>query len=753
VRQISIAQLSAPVALTIGLLMSIAVGPARADAPAGYYDTIDASTAAALRQSVHAIIDDHTLIPYTDSATDTWNVLELADQDPNNSDRILDVYLNESYQKWGAGNIDYNREHTWPKSFGFPNEGSSNYPYSDCHHLFLCNDSRNSSRSNKPYGSVGGTGTAEYTTAVNDGVGGGSGVYPGWSNWASTTYWETWWDRRGDVARAQFYMDVRYEGGAHGVTGVIEPDLILTNSLTLIEDSNTGSNELVAYMGLLNVLLQWHQDDPVDAKEMAHTDAVFDHQGNRNPFVDHPEWVDAIFSGSGGDITPPAAPTGLVALTGDGRIDLDWNDSAEGDLGGYTVYRATVFGGPYSIASGGLVGPSQFTDDGLTNGTTYYYVVTASDLTGNESMNSAEASATPAQNTGGGTTVWINEFHYDNVSYDAGEFLEVAGAAGTNLAEWAVVGYNGNGGLVYDAILLSGTLPNQQNGYGTLSFNYPDMQNGSPDGLALVDNGGSVIEFISYEGTFIAADGPAAGMLSVDIGVTEPTNAVPEGYSLQLAGTGSLSGDFTWQTAQPHTAGAVNTGQSFSAPSNQAPTAVANGTYSGEAGVSLDFSAAGSIDPDGSIVTWAWTFGDGGTSDLANPSHTYASVGLYTVTLTVTDDLGAEDTDTTSASIVTAAAVPVPLAAARIAGIYPNPFNPATNIRFVIRDAGRVRIEIFSVKGELVRTLLNEDRRAGEFMLRWRGTADDGQVVPSGVYFCRLQSGHATDTQPLLLLK
>mgnify|MGYP002725747073 CR=1 FL=1 len=116
--------------------------------PSGYYDTVDVTNAATLRATLHAVIDDHTRIPYTSSATDTWNVLEQADQDPNDSGRVLDVYMNESYVKHGAGNTDYNREHSWPKSYGFPSDGSSNYPYTDCHHLFISNDSRNSSRGN-----------------------------------------------------------------------------------------------------------------------------------------------------------------------------------------------------------------------------------------------------------------------------------------------------------------------------------------------------------------------------------------------------------------------------------------------------------------------------------------------------------------------------------------------------------------------------------------------------------------------------
>ncbi len=636
--------------------------------PAGYYDTVNEASAATLRSTLHDVIDDHTRIPYTSTATDTWNVLELADEDPNNSSNILDVYLNESYTKHGAGNNDYNREHVWAKSYGFPNDGSTNYPYTDCHHLFLCNDSYNSSRGNKPFSTVGGTGTTEKVTVVNNSVGGGSGTYPGWSGWYDSTYWEVWWDRRGDIARAMFYMDVRYEGGTHGVTGYTEPDLILTDTLTLIQNSNTGSNETTAYMGLLSDLLQWHLDDPVDAKETSRNDNIYAYQGNRNPFIDHPEWVACLFNGTcgGGDSTPPVAPAGLAATAGDGAVSLDWNDNSESDLDGYTVYRATSSGGPFSAVNSTLLTASLYNDTGLTNNTTYYYVVTASDNSSNESASSNEASATPTGSGGsGGTEVWINEFHYDNTGSDTGEFVEIAGTAGTDLSGWSIVAYNGNGGSSYDTENLTGTLPDQSNGFGTLSFAISGIQNGAPDGLALVDDSSTLVMFISYEGSFTASGGAANGVTSTDIGVSEPTNN-PVGYSLQLSGTGAKYADFTWQSPATNTSATVNTGQSFTGgSSNQAPTAEANGPYSGEAGVAVSFSSAGSTDADGTITGWYWTFGDGNTSTLENPTNAYASTGNYNVTLTVTDDQGATDDDTATANIVdtTAPADPTGLAA------------------------------------------------------------------------------------------
>lgn len=159
-------------------------------------------------------------------------------------------------------------------------------------------------------------------------------------------------------------------------------------------------------------------------------------------------------------------------------------------------------------------------------------------------------------------TVFVNEFHYDPTGTDSGEFIEIAGPAGTDLTGWSVVLYNGSTGLQYDSDALSGLIPDQQNGFGTVVVNYPTngIQNGAPDGIALFD-GSTVLQFISYEGVFIALDGPAIGTASIDIGVSELGAAL--GSSLQLTGAGQVYEDFSWTAGSPNTAGAVNLGQRF----------------------------------------------------------------------------------------------------------------------------------------------------------------------------------------------
>lgn len=161
-----------------------------------------------------------------------------------------------------------------------------------------------------------------------------------------------------------------------------------------------------------------------------------------------------------------------------------------------------------------------------------------------------------------GPPVFINEIHYDDAGADAGEGVEIAGPAGTDLTDWTVVPYNGNGGTTYSIKTLTETIPDQQAGFGTVVVEVSGLQNGAPDGVALVDAGGTVIEFLSYEGAFTATNGPASGVTSVDIGVAE-TGATVDGTSLQLVGNGTEGGDFSWAASQPSTFGAINTGQSF----------------------------------------------------------------------------------------------------------------------------------------------------------------------------------------------
>lgn len=167
-----------------------------------------------------------------------------------------------------------------------------------------------------------------------------------------------------------------------------------------------------------------------------------------------------------------------------------------------------------------------------------------------------------------GGTIFINEIHYDNASTDAGEAIEIAAPAGTNLAGWSLVLYSVSSsatvGMTYNTRVLSGIVSDQDDGYGTIAFAYPSngIQNGPSDGVALVDPFGNVVQFLSYEGTILAGNGPAAGLTSQDIGVSQG-GSDPLGFSLQLTGAGATYEDFSWAASRPANFGATNTDQDF----------------------------------------------------------------------------------------------------------------------------------------------------------------------------------------------
>lgn len=160
--------------------------------------------------------------------------------------------------------------------------------------------------------------------------------------------------------------------------------------------------------------------------------------------------------------------------------------------------------------------------------------------------------------------VWINEIDYDQPGADHDEFLELAGNAGTSLVGWKIVLYNGSTGLQYgtDVALDPFVIPDKGLGMGTVAVTFAagGLQNGNPDGIALVDDNGNVVQFLSYGGAFTASGGAADGKQSSDIG---PVDSSSVDGSVQLTGSGSSYADFTWTFATAASAGEVNTGQTL----------------------------------------------------------------------------------------------------------------------------------------------------------------------------------------------
>lgn len=226
-----------------------------------YYRTAAGKTGNTLKTELHNIIDHHTELSYSA----VWEALKKTDEDPANANNVILLYTGRSQAKStnGGGVDDWNREHVWAKSHG--DFGTAMGPGTDLHHLRPTDVSVNSTRGNLDFDN-GGT---EHSEALR--------------NYFDSDSWEPRDEVKGDVARMLFYMAVRYEGDVSD-----EPDLELNNAV---------NNGTAPYHGKLSVLLQWNAQDPVDDRERRRNDIIYsDYQHNRNPFIDHPEWVNEIWN-------------------------------------------------------------------------------------------------------------------------------------------------------------------------------------------------------------------------------------------------------------------------------------------------------------------------------------------------------------------------------------------------------------------------------------------------------------------------
>lgn len=231
----------------------------------GYYKSVTSYEQTGLKTVLHNIIKGHTEIKYTDSSSDmdVWRALEQTDEDPNNSDNVILLYLGKSIPKASKAKnnqSDYwNREHVWAKSRG--DFGTALGAGTDLHHLRPSDKTVNSARGNKWFDN-GGEFHREAKGCKTD-----------------SDSWEPRDAIKGDVARMMFYMAVRYEkeGGL---------DLELTNNP--VDDKSPDH-------GVLSTLLEWNKQDPVDAFETKRNQTIYSIQGNRNPFIDFPDFANYIF--------------------------------------------------------------------------------------------------------------------------------------------------------------------------------------------------------------------------------------------------------------------------------------------------------------------------------------------------------------------------------------------------------------------------------------------------------------------------
>jgi len=230
-----------------------------------YYTETTDLVGEALKNKLNDIISNHIEYPYTDTDTDTWDILKISDQDTLNPNNVLLIYKGNSVdaaQEYynGAG---WTREHIWSKSHGDLSTDETGAG-TDTHHLRPSDTSVNSSKSDLDFDN-GGTQHTEATGCYYD-----------------DDSWEPRDAVKGDIARMIFYMATRYEGEND------EVDLEIVDYIPSSPNHNP-------FYGKLSTLIAWHKQDPVDSFEIKRNEVVYSFQENRNPFIDHPEFVSLIW--------------------------------------------------------------------------------------------------------------------------------------------------------------------------------------------------------------------------------------------------------------------------------------------------------------------------------------------------------------------------------------------------------------------------------------------------------------------------
>ncbi|MEM0575755.1 endonuclease [Flavobacterium polysaccharolyticum] len=418
---------------TLLLLLSFIIGFGQI--PSGYYSAAT-GTGFTLKTQLYNIIKGHTDNGYAGLYT-TYQTSDI-DSFYENDGSILDMYSEKpsgtdpynyspgSTQRCGTYSVEgdcYNREHIIPQS----SFNSAAPMVSDAHFITPTDGKVNGQRSNYPHGNVA---TATWTS-LNGGKLGSSGV----SGYSGTVF-EPINDFKGDIARMYFYFATRYE------------NTVADYSFPMFD----GSSNKVFTTAFLNQLLAWHTQDPVSAREIARNNAIYARQNNRNPYIDHPEYVQAIWgSAPSSDTQAPTIPNNLTAsaITAT-SLTLNWTASTDNiAVTGYSIYmnntlKTTVTGTSASIT-------------GLTASTAYSFYVIAKDAAGNSSTKSATISTTTSSGGTAATDLLFSEYIEGSSNNKALEIANNTGAS-INLSSYTIKKQTNGAGAWSTGLSLSGTL-------------------------------------------------------------------------------------------------------------------------------------------------------------------------------------------------------------------------------------------------------------------------------------------------------
>ncbi|MBL7887250.1 MAG: endonuclease [Flavobacterium sp.] len=417
--------------LITALLLSIFT---RAQIPAGYYNTAT-GTGYTLKTQLYNKIKGHTNKGYaglwtTYATSDRDNqyendntIFDYYSENPTGTDPVIFAYSTNQCGTYTTEGNCYNREHIVPQSVF----NSASPMVADAHFIPPVDGYVNGMRSDNPHGNV-----ATVTWTSLNGSKRGTSAVAGYTG----TVFEPLNDFKGDIARMYFYFATRYEN--------------TVASYTTYPMFNGTSNQVFTN-GFLAMLIQWHNQDPVSAREIARNNAIYARQLNRNPFIDHPEYVGMIWGGAAPDTQAPTAPTNLVAssITAS-SLQLNWSASTDNiGVTGYDVYMNGTLKTSVTSTTASITG--------LTAGTTYSFYVKAKDAAGNSSNSTTINATTNATNLV--TDLYFSEYIEGSSN---NKILEIANGTGSSVAlsSYVVKKQTNGAGAWSTGITLSGTLAN-----------------------------------------------------------------------------------------------------------------------------------------------------------------------------------------------------------------------------------------------------------------------------------------------------
>ncbi len=531
-----------------------------------------------------------------------------------------------------ANTVSINAEHTWPQSMG-ATDGTQ--AHSDMNHLRPSYTVANSARGNAPFAEIPDNETNTWylnSSSVSTPIPDSLDKYSEKRN--SPEAWEPREAYKGDVARGMFYFYTMYKGQADAA----DPDFFDTQK---------------------EYLRIWNSIDSVSSAEHDRTCAIAPYQdGKVNPFVVDPTLVDRAFfdgvsahtnvqfkaSGNSVSETPgilmvnvevslinpnpdTATTVGLSITGGTATPDVDFDafttqtitfdpGSTQAPIFQFQIYDDDEEESSETIILSlqNISGPANAQIGAMDT-----YTITIEDDDGVGPVETSNSSA------------WINEFHYDNVSTDANEFVEIAAHTGLkDMSTLTLTLYNGSGGSSYGSYSGSDFILGGSS--GDVNFYYleiPGIQNGAPDGMSL-DIDGNLVQFLSYEGAFTASGGPANGVLSTNIGVEE-TGSTEATHSLSLIGSGKEYEDFTWAVTTSSSKGSVNDGQTieFSPTSTEPSIYVLVDGVAADSGAIIDFGGV-LVDNSSSKTITITNIGDTtlAIADISNSNISFTGSAL-----------------------------------------------------------------------------------------------------------------------------